>query len=298
MSIWLSLFACGGNDSVSNGLEHRSTLRVPALGLALFDDGEAGRAGMYASSCPFATQNGQVTGDYDIDGDSEAVTDGGTSAIGAETAVLVEPFAVHLIDSAGVEDLHETFDVAGATDARLAPDGVVALTRVDGVCALVWPVSGVSVDVACGPIDTTAEGSVVVGGDAVVVVAPDGTTGALVDERADWVVVDDSVEAVYTARKGVPEVRAWDFDGTPRWTAELDDAVVALEHGGTQGIAIVSISDDEGGRVVMLDGWTGLVIEEVATPSVVPGFAVSRDGSTLALVLDDETHFYDLLPGR
>jgi dipeptidyl aminopeptidase/acylaminoacyl peptidase len=93
-------------------------------------------------------------------------------------------------------------------------------------------------------------------------------------------------------------VRAWDFDGTPRWTAELDDAVVALEHGGTQGIAIVSISDDEGGRVVMLDGWTGLVIEEVATPSVVPGFAVSRDGSTLALVLDDETHFYDLLPGR
>lgn len=297
MSILLSLLACGGDEAVDAPLEYRSTLRVPAMGLALFEDGETGRAGMYATSCPFETSSGNVTGDYDVDGE-ETVTDGGTTALGAETAVLVEPHGVHLVDSAGLEDLHESFDVVGATDARLAPGGVVVMTRVGGDCALIWPGSGLSVDVGCGPMDSAADGLVVVGGDALVSVTDDGTVDTLDDGRADFVVVDDAAAAIYTAREGVAEVRAFEIGGASRWTAEVDGPVVALAHGGDRGLAVVSIELDDGGRVVLLDGQTGVLIEEIDTPSAVPGLAVSRNGGTIALVLDDETHFYDLRPRR
>ncbi len=289
----LSLVGCGA-DQPDVALGYRSTLRVPALGLALYDDGGAGRAGMYATSCPFDTTSGNVTGDYDVDSDQETVTDAGESTLGGESALLIEPNGIHLIDSTGDSDTHESTPLVGALDARLSDFGPVVWLNQGSGCSVRWTSADAEVDVPCGEaFDSTVDGTALILGDALVVVTSEGKADTFSTAHGDLLAWDGTSLVAYVAQSGGDEVSAVELSGAIRWTTAVEGAVVALTDGGELGVALVSVAMDDGsGAMLFLDGLTGVIVDRVATPVPATGLAMSRDGTTAALVLPEETHFY------
>ncbi len=299
MSYLMYLLACGGTDEARSPVAFRSTLRTPTAGVELFDNGETGRAGMYDVSCPFQTINGTVTGDYDMPGEGETVTDAGDTELGPETAAVVGADRVDLVESSRVEDRVMSIDVPGVVDARLVDGEVVAWVDQAGACSVVWTDSGRVVEADCGRgFDAIDEDQVVVVGASGTRILGVGGVEAEIPGAADLVVWDDLASVAYVAELGGHVVTAIEANGLVRWTTDVDGAITALDAAGDRAAATVAVSRGDVGALLWLDGASGLMLGEVETPAAPESLSISANGEALAVVLRDETHFYDLVLPR
>jgi hypothetical protein len=287
----------------ATALQHEATMTRVTRGLVLHETGERGHAGMFGTNCPFETRFGRVTGDYQLPDEDEEVQDGGPSSLGDETVLLVQPHrnVVHLLEKSTGDYEHERVRWYGVISGRLTLDGLVGLAEDDdGGCSIQWledeaVVSSVEAPHCdAGAFDASPGGTVLLGlDDGAVLVRPDELP-VQVEADGRLVVFDPAMDHWYVAREGADEVVAIDNSGARLWSTVVDGPVVALGHAGARGAAVVSHELGEGGGVTYLDGRTGDELGQVGTPSAAPKVTHSGDGSTLALVLDEEAHFYSV----
>lgn len=281
-------------------IRYRSTLTASTHGLVLHEDGETGHAGMFETNCPFETEGGDVTGDYDLPDHGEEVQDGGTSPLGPRTVVAVLGSKVHLLEKSTGEYLLDKLRWEGVEEVRLYDDGLVGEVD-DGPqgCTIEWrvdhfPVASVALEpsVCGGAMDAGWDGTTVVGGpERLAFVTPIGAT--FVDTGADRLAWDDASGLAYATADGEGEVRAWTPGGELAWSTVVDGRIRALSQAGERGAAVLSWERLDGtGVVSWLAGTDGSVVAEIATPSAAQAVRVSADGSVVALVRPDETYFY------
>jgi len=254
---------------------------------------------MLGTNCPFETDFGMVTGDYDLPGEDEEVQDLGSHVLGSNSILLVQSSAVHILNKSSGDYVAESVPLPGVLGGRFFDAGLVAVLDHGAGCSVEWidddggtstvEVGGCSeaafdVDPATGTAYVGAAGSVEI-------VTPEGAVDA--DTGGDLVAWDPVVEAAYVATRGGDMVEAIEPDGSVRWTTSLSGAVQVLEPAGRHGAAAVMLEQSDGsGRLVMLDGWTGQRRAELDTPSAAKDLSVAGNGGSLAMVLDDQTHFY------
>ncbi|TNE84444.1 MAG: hypothetical protein EP330_29975 [Deltaproteobacteria bacterium] len=287
----LSLASLVGCATEGTSFDYQSTLSRNTRGLVLHEDGSKGHAGMLGTNCPFETEQGTVTGDYQLPDEGEKVVDSG-DLIGEDTVLLLLGDDAHLLDKSTGEYTHETLTFANLVDARLFTGGMAALTEDLGSCRLEWS-DGQTSESPCGELDVD-----IVTGTAMVrhprgVSLLDAEGARVIAEPTAHAVLDSVAAAVYVADGQV--VRGLDHDGTVRWETPVDGEVLALSEAGATGAAAVFVGFDDGlGELLYLDGDTGAVQARVGTPGWADELTVSADGSTVALVRPSETHFYRL----
>lgn len=300
--VTLGVLAAGcAAEPVDAPIRYGSTLARSTSGLVLHETGERGHAGMSGTNCPFETRFGRVTGDYDLPDSDEEVQDGGESVLGDETVLLVQPHMnlIHLLEKSTGDYITERVRWHGIQAGRLTDDGLVGLVDEGDGCFVQWKdgedVVGEAPAPHCDPdhFDAHPDGAVLFGfDDRAVLVRPDGGE-VEVDAGGELVVFDAALDHWYVARHGETTVIAIDAAGARLWSTEVAGGVTALGHAGRKEAAVVSMELDDGrGAVAYLDGRTGEELAWIETPSAAPELTTSLDGSTLALVLPDETHFY------
>jgi len=282
--------------------QHRSSLQRATKGLVLHEDGSAGHAGMMSSNCPFETDFGLVTGDYDLPDDDEEVQDVGSHVLGSNSILLVQPGSLHVLNKETGDYTTESHPVDDAVAGRFFGKGIVALIDGDDGCGVDWidddgdVVSTVTDN--CSPsafdVDPLSGTTYVGGDDSIEIVTPEGTVDAEVG--GDLVAWDSSAEVTYVATLDGDVVEAIEPDGGLRWSTAVDGLVKVLVPAGGKGAAAVMLEKPDGsGLLVYLDGWTGEVMTELETPSAALGLSVAGNGGTIAMILADETHFYGVL---
>lgn len=282
------LAAACSTDGLS--ISHMSVMQSQTRGVVLYDDGQRGHAAMWNTTCEFDTLNGWLISDHDLPTESEEIVDTfegevlGRSDVGA-----------HPVWRLGQRDL----ELRGVVDGRLFADGLVVLRETrDGGCEARWDDGAVvALDAsacAADALDVDREdGSLFVRqGAEVVKVDREGVNPF--DGAADLVVFDRTTELVYLANKGEREVWANDLGGGLVWSTKLPGAITAMDDMGRRGAVMVVIEDGDRGRVVVLDGLTGDRRTEAEAPSAEVDVTVSEDGTTMAVTLETEVHFYDL----
>lgn len=278
-------------------IRYRSTLQASTRGVVVHDGGARGHAGMFETNCPFETERGTVTGDYDLPDQGETVQDGGESTLGPETVVLTISDQVYLLEKSTGDYLRDTVTWPGVGAVRISDDGLVGLVGTDDGCAVEWWGDGaivghVEVGV-CDPqsFDVSKGGIAVLGGSSVVFVDLDGTIDG--SEPGRLVAFDDHLDLAYVAMPGDSEVRALRPDGTWVWSTVLEGAIRGLTVAGAHGAAVVTVEHTDGTGVIdWLDGETGVLLAEVDTPSAAPSLTSSPDGDLIALVLAEEVYFF------
>jgi hypothetical protein len=280
-------------------IRYRSTMQASTRGVVLHDGGDRGHAGMFDTNCPFETERGSVTGDYDLPDAGETVQDAGETSLGSETVVLTIEDDVYLLDKSDGDYVYEQVEWPDVDDVRITDDGLVGVVATDDGCAIEWWVDGEVVDHvgvgACDPraFDVALDGTVVLGGPSVVFVDPDGV--AETPESGRLVAFDDSLNQSYVADPGGDEVRAVRPDRTFVWSTRVDGAIRGLGVAGAHGAAVVTVERSDGsGAIEWLDGTTGKLLAEVDTPSAAPALTTSPDGDVIALVLAEEVYFFEV----
>ena len=300
----IALFGLGSGcaEQADSTLVHQARLQQQTKGLALHQTGDRGHAGMRGTNCPFETDFGSLTGDYDLPDDEEEVQDAGYSnAFGAETVVLVQKQAesLHLLKKDREVYETESTDVPGVMQGRLSDVGLVALVE-DGLgCGVLWIDSGIRAEVpGCAggfTVDPDTGTGFVVGLDnGLEIATPDGSSEPS-GISGDLVAWDATTSALYVATTGGTSVAAYEGNGALRWERELAGPIHALTDAGAVGAALVSWESADGnGGLTWLDGYTGDDLYDAQTPGPAPAMSVSGNGSVIAVILDDESHFYRL----
>jgi hypothetical protein len=280
-------------------IRYRSTLQASTRGIVLHDGGDRGHAGMFDTNCPFETERGSVTGDYDLPDAGETVVDGGESTLGPETVVLTIDDDVYLLEKSTGEYVLDLVSWPDVDTVRITADGLVGLVSTDDGCAVEWWADGAIVghvaveDCDPGAFDVSRDGIAVVGGTSVVFVDPLGQTPT--SESGRLVAFDDGLGVAYVAAEGGDEVRAVRPDGTFVWSTILDGAIRGLAVAGAHGAAVVTVERSDGSGVIdWLDGKTGELLAEVDTPSAAPSVSTSPDGDMIGLVLAEEVYFFEV----
>jgi hypothetical protein len=296
------LAGCAADETVPVELQHVSVLNVQTRGMALSGDGARGHAGMYGVTCDFTTRTALVGTDYDFQGEEDLVADGAELDDRGFTTVTLSPGQTHLtvLDSGFTVDAH----VPNVVHGRLTHDFVAVVRDTQQGCGGgFYSPSAHEVDMVIDdlPSDACAEdASVAVNrednalyiatSEGVVVVTPEGWT--LIEVMADLVAWDPWSSALYAAEQGGSEVRAYELDGSLRWSITLPGNVWSLNHMGEHASAIVVQAKDGAGSLVVLDGETGAQRSDLSTPSAGASIVMSESGRTLGVQLPHETHFY------
>lgn len=283
------LAAACSSDELS--ISHMSIMQSQTRGVVLYDDGQRGHAAMWDTTCEFDTLNGWIISDHDLPTEAEEIVDTfegevlGRSDLGA-----------HPVWQLGSKDL----EIKGVIDGRLYEGGLVVLRETrDGGCEARWDDGRVvALDVDACEADALdvdrIDGSLFVRQGAEIVKIDRDNGASFFDGAADLVVFDRTTELVYLANKGERKVWANDLEGGLVWSATLPGPVTAMDDMGRRGAVMVMVQDGDRGRVVMLDGLTGDRRTEAEAPSSDVDVSVSEDGTTMAVTLETEVHFYDL----
>jgi hypothetical protein len=303
--ILLGIFLAGCQQNGAT-FEHRGTLDVQARGLALYEDGESGNAGMWGTTCDFETRSGETTNDWDYPGEQDQVLDASSTSIGTYAVLVTTPGGLFITRPYDwPEQVRIKFP--GVIDGRFVEGGIAVLrdpAKAD--CMVSWrndlEAGTINVDVPAELCDApnvsldvdVASGVVVVGaGDLGAVVSQDDAL--LVDGLGDLVAWDPYTDTIYTAYKGSDLVSGFKMDGTVVWSTAVAGAVLSLDSMGPAESALVMLENPDGtGDLVVIDGYTGIVETSVPTPSAAQAIDVSDNGAVVALILPDTTHFYDV----
>ncbi len=287
----------------SQPLAYQSTLYQDTNGIALRGADASGRsvaqAGMVGTTCEVDTRWASLGSDIDYPSSNETVQDAGT-VNGRDVVVVTADEKVYVQEGTDWTVNSEAYDAPGVTEAVVAGTDVIALIDRGNVCAVQWVMSGESKLLESGACsvayDLTADpstGSAIVGSDSGAMVITPTTTSVVTEQASSLSEWDATVGVLYTAASGGSVLSAFDLDGTLRWATELGGAIYALDDMGTRGMAAVSVQLASGtGAVILVDGWTGAVVENVGVPQAVTTIKGSPDGRTLALVERNQVHFY------
>ena len=111
---------------------------------------------------------------------------------------------------------------------------------------------------------------------------------------ADALVAFDDSSAGLLAAKGTT-VAAFDAGGALRWESDIGTEIAALtDMGEATGVAL-STTDEDGGRFMVLGEADGAVRTSVRTPSAARALDVSGNGEVLAVTLERDVHYFELL---
>lgn len=130
------------------------------------------------------------------------------------------------------------------------------------------------------------------------VVSPEGHTSWLGGgQLLAW---DELTNALIVADVGSTELRSWYDDGEEAWYTDIGQPVQDMDALRTVRALALSTSVGSGGRIVLLDAYSGDAITAIDTPAPGLEVAVDTSGSRLALTLEDELHLFrlDLTGGR
>jgi hypothetical protein len=297
----LSLGGCASEQSTLN---HRSELAVQARGLALYEDGESGHAGMWGTTCEFESYGGNTTGDFDYPGEQDRVVDASSTTIGTMSAIVRTPGGFYITRPYDFPD-RVRIPLSGILDARHVMGGVAAL-RNAGVsnCMVSWydldeGLNSTSLpSELCDAQRTVIEvdkvsGLVAIGGDQGAIVIDDEVVH--VDGLGDLIAVDAHAEMIYTAESGSDLLSGYKFDGSLVWSVQIEGMIVSLDDMGPELSAAVMVQAFDGsGDLIIVDGFSGVIETTVETPTAARQIEVSDNGSVMAMVLMDSIHFFDL----
>jgi len=271
----------------ANGLTEGASVTMQVNGVAFDAQGRTGVAGVGGMACQFRSATGVIDADVSVD-DNIVIEDG--DEVGGDLTVISLSSSDIQVLGFGDGSSVATFPVRGAIGARFEDDGIVYGTQ-SGGCHVGWTGSNrdVTVGVECGGFDAAANGTAYIAADGTVkVVTPAGNvtdTG----HAAQLVAWDAVHEVIYTALLGGDEVAAVRADGSIQWTVQFDDAeITSLSDMGSRGAALVGLSVEAGGRLVVLDGADGSESASGEATSAPAGTWVSDDGSTIAVRRGDD----------
>ncbi|MEZ4322714.1 MAG: hypothetical protein R3F61_34925 [Myxococcota bacterium] len=294
----LALSACSAPQDASD-FQYRSTFDKRTNGVVLHEDGEGGHAGMYGTNCPFDTNTGAVTGDYDLPGSDEDVQDGEETELGEITLAAVIPGTVHVLDKTGGVYTHVPVTIDRVVEARLLFDGVVGMSP---DCTLSWVgLDGevrkqIGLSACAGGLEVDPVGGIGVVADPTSTVVTDGVVAQGAAVNGDLVAFDPLTDAFYIAQTGEWAVHAIEIDGTLRWSADTTGPVTALDDGGAAGAAAVVVGQEDGsGAVAFYDGLTGELVRYADTPSPAEDLSVSGNGRVIALVRPNQSFIFELI---
>lgn len=283
------------------GLRLRSVLQRDTAGLVLHADGFTGHAGMFGSNCPFETEEGRVTGDYDLPGEGEVVVDHGPSPLGPATVLLVLDRRLWLLEKSSGEYVIGELGSSGAVDARLTEAGAAVVMRRDGACSLGWrgweapegrvPLSACPTAMDADPV--TGATALVIDG-SLAIATPDGVTAMEVPAAA---VAWSAAAGGFVVGDALGGLSAWSLDRELLWEAQAAGAVEALAAPAEVGRVVAHAAAAEGqGQLLWLDAASGAALAERETPSVARAVTVSDDASTIAVTVRDRSYFFEAAP--
>jgi hypothetical protein len=281
--------------------EHRSELYIQARGLALYEDGESGSAGMWETTCEFDTERGETTTDIDAPGEKDEILDASSTSLDQPAILIATPAGTYLGFPEQVDEPHE-LRVTDVIDANFVDQGIVTLAN-PGSCQVHWGDSDTVTTIAI-PEDYCEAPGVGIDSDfssGLVVISTDDDGAIVTPEQVitieglgDLVAWDHYTQTIYAAHSGTSQVRGHGADGGLLWETEVEGAVVSLDDMGPRQAAMVMIGEDDGsGIMAILDGYTGELVSSTPTPSSAK-IQVSDNGKVLAAILPDIVHFYDI----
>jgi hypothetical protein len=295
------IIALGGCTSETDTFEHRSELYIQTRGLALYEDGQTGSAGMWETTCEFTTKDGETTTDMDAPGDKDEILDASTTSLDQPTVLISTPTGTYIGFPEQMDEPHELW-VTGVIDANFVDQGIVTLAN-PGSCQVNWGNSDsvTTIEVPQGYCDAPSvsidsdftSGMVVIAtADDGAIVRPDEVIQ--IEGLGDLVAWDRFTQTIYAAHSGSSQVRGHGVDGGLLWESEVQGTIVSLDDMGPHGAALVMVSQWDGsGNAVVLDGHTGELRTETPTPSAAK-IQVSDNGEVMAVILPDTVHFYDI----
>jgi hypothetical protein len=275
-------------------LQHASSLETRVRGVGMMSDGQSADVGMAGNTCRFDIGSSVIGADADVaQGEADVVHDGF-----GDRSIVVGASGVFVVD-AGYGANTPVYPGSDIASGRFTEDGI-ALLHGDGQVrwlggadevAVVLP-EGQQADERGFAVDR-ASGTAFVGtGAGAYAMSPSGMIDLGV--VGDLVAFDNASGAVFVATEGGRELSALEVDGTPRWSLALDGVVTAMDDMG-EGSAIAVMTDVDGaGQLLVVDGATGAVKMDQATPSAAPGISVSENGRSMAVILENEVHFFNV----
>lgn len=295
-----------GCATVDSDLQYLGTLQKDTNGVVMFEDGNSGHAAMSGTTCVITTSGG-IEDDVDVTStDNESVLDGTRDADG--TTVLARTTGeLHLLfptdNIMNLDDDVRTVDVPGVQDARLTESrDIVALAD----CGVQWMnldeeanlldtsilalegCSGMDPTFDVNPLDGTAFVTTTAG---VVSVTPDGATR--IADAADLLEYSVSQDALVLANAGDSVVRLVDSTGAELWSADVGAPVFDVADLGSRDLMGVMLDHDNGAELVLLNVADGSIDRTFSLPSAAT-IEPSGNGQTLALVLPNAVHYYNL----
>lgn len=295
-----------GCAALDSDLQYRGSLPdVETNGVVLFEDGEAGHAAMFSTTC-VVDPDGGVQEDVDVVGDdSEVVLDGSRDGDGSVVLARTRD-ELHVISStldfngwAAADPTIGTFPVDGIVNAKLTNDGIAVATD----CSMAWlGDDGLELDrvnftdVGCTGMDpnfdvdaATGTGFVNVDG-SILSITPDGAATFAEGDLLAW---SASQSGLITADNGATSVNFVEADGNVRWSTDLGAPVLGVADLGARGLVAVMVERADGGKLVTVDATTGLIDRSFDLPDTAE-MVVSANGQTIAMVLQDTVHYYNL----
>lgn len=281
------------------GLRHVSQIETRTKGISFVDDGKTVDIGMAGNTCRFDVDSGVITLDADIaQGEDDAVVD----SWNGNTVVISRAGGFIMTDDYMNSNLIHIFPGRNIADARFTEEGITALISDNNSCQFgrftTTSETTVQIDDICptdsNQFDVNRETgfSFVATDEAIMTYGPLGFE--YYAPRADKIKWDDAMQMLYATSSG-RDVTAYDSSGTARWVTELNGRITAFDDMGAAEsmIAMVELADGSG-ELVIIDSQTGQVRKTFPTPSAAKQIIASRDGETLAVVLDNETHFFTI----
>jgi len=300
-TLLLGLVAVGAAACATSpvNFEHQSELAVASRGVALNTEGLDGIVGMFGTTCRVNVNDASIGEDYNFPTDDEEVVD--AAVLYGDNAVLViSDMGAHVTYPDRVWDWGtDDFGGPGVLEGGITHDSVAMLAgdpcRVDWNSGSDAVSTEVPSDLCAGAsfsVDRDDDRVFVANGD-VVKVTEDGYE--TIGDGADLAVWDMEAQVLYATLVGSSTLYGIEEDGTMRWTTEVDGAIVSLDAMGTLGQAAVMIEHENGtGALLTVDGYTGEITSDLATPSAAEAVESSDNGKTLALVLPREVHFFSV----
>jgi hypothetical protein len=281
----------------SSWIQHISQIETRSRGVEFTGNSDFADIGMLGNTCRFDFRAGAIGADADFaQGEDDVVLDS------FDTNVVIKGSSgVYIID-----DWMQTFstpDTQGSNvvTALLTSEGYATVAEDGPDCKVTWrsgvdsvesklnincpDINGLSVDRLSGTVFLSTEA---------------GTLLALPEEvknvgsPANLIKWDSSSRMLYTSDLNSHEVTAVGLDGAPKWVVETEGAITSIDDMGPADAAVVMTRTSTGGEILVIDSATGTVINRTPTPAEADRVITSPDGRTLAVVLENEVHFFSI----
>jgi len=234
---------------------------------------------------------------------------GGIRVLFVERAADAEGESAGTVVIATTTQARELFssDTAPLYDAVLTPKGfAVALRDPEEGCVVRW-LDADGVRTAQASLDRTACAE----GLQIVSARPGNMVGysngvvsgvARSDSVTQWEGGGDLLswdplgDALIVATQGDSELRAWFDDGTEAWYTDIGQSVDDLDSLGVAGTLALATSVGSGGRIVVLDAFTGDALTATDIPIAALELSAGSAGTHVALSFEDELHLFRVDP--